>query len=85
MTTTTMNVSLPASMLEFIDAQLEAGGYSTTSEYLRELVRADQIKKAEAQLRDLLMVGLNSGPSMPTDSAFFDNLEAKVRSSRATA
>ena len=85
MTTTTMNVSLPASMREFIDAQLEAGGYSTTSEYLRELVRADQIKKAEAQLRDLLMVGLNSGPSMPTDSAFFDNLEAKVRSSRATA
>jgi len=33
-------------MREFIDAQLQAGGYSTASEYVRELVRTDQIKKA---------------------------------------
>ena len=33
----TMNVSLPDAMKHFIDAQVAAGGYSSTSEYVRAL------------------------------------------------
>jgi len=77
MTTTTMNISLPETMKGFIDTQLKAGGYGSTSEYVRELIRKDQIAKAQLQLRDLLMEGLNSGPSIPADQ-FFAELKANL-------
>jgi len=72
-------------MREFIDAQLQAGGYSTAREYVRELVRTDQIKKSESQLRDLILTGMTSGASSPADCDFFDGLEAKVKARRVSA
>ena len=38
----TMNISLPDSMREFVDKQVSARGYGTSSEYVRELIRKDQ-------------------------------------------
>jgi antitoxin ParD1/3/4 len=37
----TMNVSLPDSLKEFVDEQVERRGYGTSSEYIRELIRRD--------------------------------------------
>ncbi len=85
MTTATENVPIPTSMKNFIEAQLPASGFHTAGEYVCELIRKDQILKAEAQLRDLILVGLNSGVSTPADSAFFDSLEAKVKARRVCA
>lgn len=65
MDTTTMNISLPEAMKEYIEAKVAAGGYSTASEYIRELVRQDQKRDAEAKLESLLLEGLNSGPATP--------------------
>jgi antitoxin ParD1/3/4 len=42
-----LNISLPADMKQFIENKTSAGGYGTASEYIRELVRADQKKEAE--------------------------------------
>ena len=69
-----MNISLPAPMKEFIDVQLKAGGYSSTSEYVRELIRRDQVAKAEARLKEMLLEGLNSGPSMLMDETYFNSV-----------
>ena len=38
----TMNVSLPDGLKSFVDEQVAARGYSTSSEYVRELIRKDQ-------------------------------------------
>jgi antitoxin ParD1/3/4 len=38
----TMNVSLPDAMKSFVDEQVVERGYSTSSEYVRELIRKDQ-------------------------------------------
>ena len=78
MTTATMNISLPEAMKGFIDAQLKAGGYSSTSEYVRELIRKDQTAKAEEQLRDLILKGLSSGPATVADAAFFERVSQKA-------
>ena len=78
MTTATMNISLPAPMKEFIDVQLKAGGYSTTSEYVRELIRRDQVAKAEVRLKEMLLEGLNSGPSIVMNEAYFDSVMARA-------
>ena len=58
---TTLNISLPESMREFIDRQIDSGGYSTASEYIRHLIRLDQEKVEKKQIEKLLLEGLNNG------------------------
>ncbi len=53
-----MNISLPEPMKEFVDGQIAKGRYSSASEYVRELIRADEKRKAEDQLEALLLEGL---------------------------
>ena len=61
---TTLNISLPESMREFIDQQIDQCGYSTASEYIRHLIRQDQEKAEKKQIEKLLLEGLNSGEPM---------------------
>lgn len=72
----TMNISLPENLKGFIDTQVEQGGYSTSSEYIRELIREDQKRKLEQRLNSLLLEGLESGEPIPVDAAYW---EAKKR------
>jgi antitoxin ParD1/3/4 len=39
---TTLTISLPRTMKEFIETKLEEGRFSTPSEYIRSLIRDDQ-------------------------------------------
>jgi antitoxin ParD1/3/4 len=58
--TATMNISLPQSLKTFVDARVKSGGFNSHSEYVRDLVRKDEIALAEAALRDRLATGLAS-------------------------
>ena len=56
----TMNISLPEPLKAFVDSQIAAGRYSSVSEYVRDLIRDDEKRKAEDQLEALLLDGLRS-------------------------
>lgn len=56
-----LTISLPQSLKEYVETQVSACGYSTPSEYLRELLRQDQKQRAQEKLEALLLEGLNSG------------------------
>lgn len=58
---TSLNISLPDPMKKFIETEVKRGGYSTPSEYVRALVRAEQKRKAEDRLEALLLEGIESG------------------------
>jgi len=58
-----MNISLPDPLKQFVDGQVAQGRYSSTSEYMRELIRADEKLKAQEQLEAKLLAGLNSPES----------------------
>ena len=58
----TLNISLPEQMRQFIDEQVASGGYSTASEYVRELVRNAQKAAARARLESELLKGLEGEP-----------------------
>jgi antitoxin ParD1/3/4 len=48
---TSMNISLPESLREFVDEQVARGGFSSASEYVRQLIReAQENATAEAKL-----------------------------------
>ena len=50
----TMNISLPQPLKSFVDDQVSTRGYSTSSEYVRALIRKDQGRQS---LRTLLLDG----------------------------
>jgi antitoxin ParD1/3/4 len=56
----TMNISLPDPLRRFVDSQIAEGRYSSASEYVRELIRADEKRRAEEKLEALLLEGLAS-------------------------
>lgn len=58
-----MNISLPEPLKQFVDGQISTGRYSSASEYVRELIRADEKRKAEEELEARLLEGLNSPES----------------------
>jgi antitoxin ParD1/3/4 len=58
----TMNVSLPDSMKEWVDAQSNQGHYSNASDYVRDLIRRDQARqRAITSLQAAIDAGLESG------------------------
>lgn len=72
----TMNISLPEELKAFVDEQVSGGGYTSTSEYMRELLRRERDR---AMLRGLLLEGMNSPLSdVVADQAYFDGLRARV-------
>ena len=72
----TMNISLPESLKSFVDRQVAARGYGTSSEYVRELIRRDRDRQ---RLRGLLLAGADSAPASAADGARFDRLRERVR------
>lgn len=71
----TMNISLPDALKTFVDQQVAARGYGSSSEYVRDLIRKDGDRE---QLRGLLLDGARSAPAGPADAAYFDRLRARV-------
>ncbi len=71
-----MNISLPDALKSFVDEQVNQGGYGTSSEYVRELIRKDQDR---LQLRGFLLAGAASGPAAPAGPAYFEGLRDRVR------
>jgi antitoxin ParD1/3/4 len=63
-TMATMNISLPDPMRDWVQNQIEAGKYSSSSDYVRDLIRRDQASREQQQiLQQAIAEGLKSGIS----------------------
>jgi antitoxin ParD1/3/4 len=71
---TTMNISLSSELKQFVDSRIQTAAYSTSSEYLRDLIRKDRDRE---QLRSLIMAGLQSPDAGPADERFVDSLRER--------
>jgi antitoxin ParD1/3/4 len=75
---TTVTISLPESLKQFVDAQVASKGYDDVSEYFHSLLREAQEREADARLEALLLEGLASGDPIPIDEEYWKNLKAKT-------
>jgi antitoxin ParD1/3/4 len=75
-----MNISLPESLKDFVDEQVAARGFGTSSEYVRQLIRRDLDRQ---HLRGLLLQGAESPLEEEADDAYFDGLRDQVRRKRS--
>jgi antitoxin ParD1/3/4 len=78
---TTVTISLPESLKEFVDAQVAGKGYGNVSEYFRSLLREAQQKEADARLEALLLEGLASD-SIPLNDEFWQRFKVKTEQIR---
>lgn len=65
-----ISASIPEQLKLWIETQISAGFYSSTSDYLRDLIRNDQAHKE--QLDMLLLEGLQSGEGIEPDADFWE-------------
>lgn len=76
-----MNISLTDELKAFVDARVQARGYSSTSEYMRDLVRRDEERAAEERFQALIQEGMDS----PIDTRSWEEHRTELRARIATA
>jgi antitoxin ParD1/3/4 len=72
----TMTVSLPKALKEFVDRKVAETNYGTASEYVRELIRRDPDR---SRLRDMMLQGARASVSGEADAEYFAALRADIR------
>ena len=75
----TMNISLPDPMRDWVQTQIQAGKYSSSSDYVRDLIRQDQERRDKiAALQRAITEGLESGVAEDFDlKDFLKEMKAK--------
>jgi antitoxin ParD1/3/4 len=70
---TTLNVSLPRSQREFVEAAAARSGCTTTSEYVRRLINDAQRRSDQEELERLALEGLRSGEPIDVTPEFWED------------
>lgn len=78
MATSTLNISLPETMRQFVENKIATEGYGTISEYVRELIRADQSVE-NTRFDTLIAEAYASGEPIPLTKADIDEARRVVR------
>ena len=78
MATSTLNISLPEPMRQFVEEKINSGGYGTISEYVRELIRADQ-RRDQMAFDRLVREAFDSGVAAELTKADINEARALVK------
>lgn len=74
----TMNISLPDPMKVWVEDQINTGHYSNASDYMRDLIRRDQVNQREREaLFQALVAGENSGISERTVDSVWQGVKSR--------
>jgi len=73
-----LNISLPKTLREYVEGEVEQGGYSTPSEYVRSLIREDQKRKSAERIEALLLEGVASGEPVEATPAYWRKKRARL-------
>jgi len=69
-----INVSLPASLKQYVERQVTEEHYSTVSDYVRTLIREKQKQQEMQKLEAMLLEGLASGPGVTVGTPEWEGL-----------
>ncbi len=62
MSMTSLNISLPEALKEYVEGQVASGDWGTPSEYIRELIRQDKERRLKDLENEILAAG--NGPTI---------------------
>jgi len=72
-----MNISLPTPLKSWIEEQVALRGFSTASEFVRDLLRREQAAAAKARVEANLVEALDSGPTRPMDAKAWQRIRSE--------
>lgn len=82
----TMNISLPDQMKAWVEAQSTDGRYANSSDYVRDLIRKEQVKAEKiAKMQRLVDEGRASGVSDRTPRQIFEAAKAEFERRKGAA
>ena len=84
MSTVTMNISLTEDLKSFVDERVKTRGYSSYSEYMRDLVRRDEERAKIDRLKHLIQQGLES-PLGPMAEDVYERMQQRIDARHTTA
>jgi antitoxin ParD1/3/4 len=76
--TSTMTISLPKQLKEFVKERSLTAHYGTPSDYIRGLIREDLQRLEEERLEAELLKGLKSGKGIPMTPQAWKRLRAEA-------
>ena len=72
------NVTMPEELLDYVRNRTKEGGFGTPTEFMRHLIRKDQEERAERELEQRLLEGLESPRSGAPVKAFFKRMHTLI-------
>lgn len=80
----TMNISLPDQMKEWVEAQTKDGRYANASDFVRDIIRKEQVKAEKiAVLRQLVAEARESGYTTVTRDGLLAEIKDRVSETSA--
>src|SRR5712691_6619755 len=76
--TSTMSISLPKNLKEFVKQRTIQAHYGTPSDYIRGLIREDLKRHEQERLEQELLKGLRSGTGIPMTAQACKRLRAEA-------
>ena len=67
-----IQITLAGSLKDFVVTQVQAGKYESPDEYVSALVSAEQKRKAIERLEELIQEGIDSGPPIEVNDAYWE-------------
>lgn len=82
----TMNISLPDQMKQWVEAQSADGRYANSSDYVRDLIRREQIRAEKvANMQRLIDEAYASGISEKSPRQIFEEVKAEYERRKGAA
>lgn len=75
---TTLNISLPRALKDYVEAEVARGGYGSASEFIREVLRESIARRSAEDLERRLLEGLAS-PAGVMEKGDWEDLREAVR------
>lgn len=79
MGTTRKTITVTEQQDQWIKAQIERGGFTNDSEYIRDLIRRDQESAKFQAIKEAIQEGLDGGVSDRTVPQIMADVEARLR------
>lgn len=80
---TTLRISLPETLNQYIKERIDEKHFSNPSDYIKVLIREDQKKRDEQKLEQMLLEGLTSKQEIsfgtPEWNNFWEKLQTKIK------
>jgi len=79
MAMTSLNISLPEALKQYVEGQVASGDWGTPSEYVRELIRQDKERRLHNLEQDLIAAAKGSKIEIPIADIRRKGLVAALR------